>query len=177
MKTVKNLSGQKFGRLTVLFHAETSRTPNGTSVIIWLCRCSCGNLAKVRGSNLRTGTTKSCGCYRAEVERVSAITHGRTCTATYRSWRGMKERCLNPNNSHYKNYGGRGIKVCERWMEFLSFLEDMGERPSHKTLDRINNDGNYEPANCRWATDREQRANKRPREKVHAHCNSGCATE
>lgn len=161
MKSVRDLTGQKFGRLTAAKHVETTKTPNGTSVVWWLCRCDCGHFVKVRGSNLRTGNTISCGCYRAEVEKISAVTHGLSKTPTYNSWRAMLERCLNPNNSHYKHYGGRGITVCNEWLTFENFFRDVGERPSGKTLDRKNNNGNYELCNVRWATDAEQRANKK----------------
>ena len=167
MKTVRDLSGQSFGRLTVLFQAEKRKTPNGTTAVLWLCRCSCGNLVKVRGANLRTKTTQSCGCLRSEIEKAAAVTHGLSNSATYGSWKAMLERCRNPNNSHYRHYGGRGIAVCDRWNRFEEFLSDMGRRPEGKTIDRINNDGNYEPSNCRWATDAEQRANKRTRRQVH----------
>lgn len=160
MKTVKSLALQRFGRLLVVCRAGQSQTPNGTSVIWWLCKCDCGNLVKIRGSNLRAGNTVSCGCYRAEVEKVAAKTHGRTGSPEYESWRGMRERCTNPKNKRFKDYGGRGIKVCDRWGQFENFYADMGVRPIGKTLDRKDNDGDYEPSNCCWATDAEQRANK-----------------
>ena len=119
----------------------------------------------------------SCGCLRDEVEKVSAIKHGGCKSRTYQSWRAMRERCSNPNNSHYNSYGGRGIIVCERWNDFALFLADMGERPVNKTLDRINNNGNYEPSNCRWATDAEQRANKRSRKKIYGHSSCSIKTQ
>ena len=169
MKTVRDLSGKTFGRLIVVLQHAKTKTPNGTTVVLWLCKCVCGNFVIVRGSNLRSRTTKSCGCLRSEVEKVAAIKHGGCSSKTYQSWRAMRERCSNPNNSHYNSYGGRGIVVCERWNNFALFLADMGERPPGKTLDRINNNGNYNPTNCRWATDTEQRANKRSRKEIHEH--------
>lgn len=160
MKTVRDLSSEKFGRLTALFEFGKSKTPNGTTVVFWLCRCACGNLVKTRGSNLRSGLSRSCGCLRAEVEKSSAKTHGQTRSPEYQSWRGMLDRCRNSKHVSFHRYGGRGISVCKRWLKFENFLADMGKRPAGLSLDRINNDGNYEPSNCRWATDAEQRANK-----------------
>lgn len=163
-----DLTGRQFGRLTVLRCAGSS--PYGGAV--WRCQCFCGQRCAVRGGSLRRGTTKSCGCLRRErtAERgrkgQAAFTHGHTaegkCSREYISWRSMIERCTYPKHKSFKDYGGRGITICERWLHsFENFLADMGLRPQGMTLDRYpNNDGNYEPSNCRWATANEQRANR-----------------
>jgi len=157
-------AGQVYGRWTVIKYVCPAR---GSS--LWLCRCSCGTERKVRINNLRTGTSTSCGCFSNErlIERVQ--THGSTVghkvTPEYRSWQALKTRCLNPHAKNYDDYGGRGITVSLRWLGpngFANFLEDVGVRPSQRhSLDRINNDGNYEPGNVRWATATEQAANRR----------------
>jgi len=120
----------------------------------------------VRGTTLRNGMTRSCGCLATELKRERATTHGHATTRTtptYNSWAQISQRCENKNNAAFNNYGGRGITVCARWRVFENFLADMGERPLGCSLDRVNNDGNYEPVNCRWATRLEQARNRRPR--------------
>jgi hypothetical protein len=119
--------------------------------------CSCGNEVKALGGNIRRGLTKSCGCLRDE----NRIKHGMWGTPTYWVWHSMLDRCRNSEHKSYKNYGGRGVKVCDRWFKFENFLADMGEQPKDLTLDRRNNDGNYEPRNCRWITQKEQCRNRR----------------
>lgn len=135
---------------------------------IWECVCKCGAVVFVRSNNLRTGHTKSCGCYNLEQKRSSdtkymphAGTKFRRRTPTYQSWRCMRERCRYPSNASYPSYGGKGISVCDRWKFFINFVADMGERPEGSTLDRINPFGNYEPSNCRWLSKSEQQKNKR----------------
>lgn len=125
-----------------------------------LCMCDCGVVDLVFTQSINNGRSKSCGCKQYN----NHITHGYNGTRTYKSYHSMKERCLNPNHHAYNNYGGRGIKICDRWLlSFENFLEDMGERPIERTLDRVNNDGDYMKDNCRWATNIEQANNRRKR--------------
>jgi len=136
-------------------------------VLIWLFRCDCGAEKQIRGSDVRKGYVVSCGCYLAEVGGAPR-THGDNRSREHRVWCGMIQRCANPRRDHYKYYGGRGIAVCQRWREdYAAFLADVGRAPSPKhTIDRIDNDGNYEPGNVRWATASQQNANRRPRAKA-----------
>lgn len=147
----EDLTGRKFGRWNVISFLSSI---DGKAS--WNCRCDCGTESVVRSNGLKSGGTKSCGCYRVESARSHQTKHGhktRTVqTRTYKSWCGMKERCLVKTNKRYEDYAGRGITICDRWIHsFENFLEDMGECPEGLTLHRVDNDGNYELGNCIWA--------------------------
>lgn len=167
MSKLKDLKGQTFGRLTVLNRGKDYICKSSMSVV-WKCQCECGNILNVRSNQLLSGRTKSCGCFRKE----RMTTHGLSSSTEKYIYNGMIQRCLNSNHDAYHNYGGRGIKVCDRWSDkeegFKNFIKDMGLRPSKDyTLDRVDNDGNYAPENCRWATNEEQVVNKRTILKVN----------
>ena len=155
------LTGQKFGRLIV----KQKAGKNKWGCIKWRCQCDCGNHTVVAANNLNGGHSKSCGCLNHELCGKTNYKHGHGLSSgvsnTYKSWSQISQRCNNPKNPDYKYYGARGIKVCEHWNEFKNFLADMGECLKGLTLDRKDNDRNYEPNNCRWATRAEQMRNSR----------------
>lgn len=152
---LNDLTGLTFGRLYVLERAGSNKWGNA----LWRCKCSCGKETVVNNGNLRAGNTRSCGC----LYRESTYIHDLHGTPEYHTWQSMNGRCHNPNNQSFDRYGGRGISVCDRWRySFVNFLADMGKRPTpDHSIDRINNDGNYEPGNCHWATKSEQSRNTR----------------
>ncbi|MEI6532488.1 MAG: hypothetical protein WCO06_01470 [Candidatus Roizmanbacteria bacterium] len=136
-----------------------------------MCQCDCGTIKKVIIKNLKSGVSQSCGCIRSKnlIERNTK--HNKRHTKIWRIWQAMKNRCYNKNFTQYERYGGRGIKVCDSWKnEFISFYKDMGNPPVGKTLDRIDNNGNYEPSNCKWSTPREQMRNKSSNHKINGIC-------
>ena len=154
--------GMRFGRLTIV-----SFSHNAIGGTMWLCRCDCGKEVTVKRGKLVTGHTRSCGCLRLEMVGQYKLSHGHARAGkkskTFMRWQGMMARCTCANHKSYGNYGGRGIKICERWQSFENFLADMGEAPEGMLLDRINNDGNYEPSNCRWVDPVVSANNRRPR--------------
>lgn len=169
-KIPRELTGQRFGRLTALERAPKATNNHHAQ---WRCRCDCGTDITVPSDKLTIGNTQSCGCLHretmAEITRTLNFKHGAAVHSArlpeYKAWTALRNRCSNPNNPGYINYGGRGITVCERWQGehgFENFFEDMGRKPTPKhSIDRKENDGNYEPENCRWATKLEQTHNRR----------------
>ena len=163
MATILDISGQRFSRLLVIEFYERKGLQS-----IFKCKCDCGNIAFASSNNLKKGTTRSCGCLQRDMIRDASTTHGKSGSKNpeYRAWKHMKNRCRNKKGKKFKNHGGRGIKVSDRWLGehgFENFLSDMGPKPSDlHSLDRYpDNDGDYGPTNCRWATTDEQNKNKR----------------
>lgn len=169
MSEIFNMTGLRFGKLVgvkkVGNHPKSRRA-------MWLFQCDCGKTKVIAGGPVRSGNSRSCGCGIVNATIQRNLTHGLSFTPEHMAWREMKKRCYNPNYNGFKNYGGRGISVCERWMDsFENFFSDMGKRPSEKhSIDRVENNGNYEPGNCRWATKKHQNRNKRNNHKL---CFSG----
>ena len=164
---IKNISGIRFGKLVAVEYCGSTNLGQA----LWKCLCDCGKECVVRGSYLRNKHTLSCGCLQKEKSSIACVKSGRDKTVKhdmaktpeYRAWSHMKDRCNNPKDKNYKNYGARGIKVCDEWINsFDKFLEHIGRKPERKlSIDRIDNNGNYEPGNVRWATSKQQAMNTR----------------
>lgn len=168
MPKLIDLTGKRFGRLVVLEKAGRRVSENGNATIMWKCKCDCGNVVEIRGASLRNGNTRSCGCFIEEKRSEFHKTHGDSYSKIYNIWRRMKDRCYNPNNNRYHRYGGRGITVCDEWLNdynaFKKWAFENGfvENSSRKecSLDRIDSNGNYCPENCRWVNSFIQSNNK-----------------
>ncbi len=169
MKAI-DLTGQRFGKLFVIEQTDSKITPSGQKQRQYVCKCDCGNTVIVRSLSLRKGEAKSCGCLRVEQAKENLKTikpkHGLRFTRLYGIWKNMIQRCYNPKAVHYDRYGGRGIKICNDWKDdpetFYKWAMSNGYT-DELTIDRINNDGNYEPSNCRWITMKEQAQNRHAR--------------
>lgn len=163
-------SRRKYGRLKVLRPAGSNWQGKAT----WLCQCECGNQLVADAYQVRVGRTTSCGCAQQAAACKAKTTHGQSKTPTYKSWSSMRARCENPKSVQWKHYGGRGIRVCRRWKKFENFLADMGPRPGKRhCIDRIDPDGGYSPANCRWNL--KGRGTQRPRRRS-CEKDAGCGT-
>lgn len=155
MAHLKDKSGNRYGKLTVIGNPKRN---HDTTYL--LCKCDCGTEKYIRAENLGR-TTNSCGCIRSQIMHDRQFKHGQDGTPTYRCWVSMRFRCSNPNHHRWKDYGGRGIRVCERWESFENFYADMGNRPDGYSIERINVNGNYEPSNCKWIPLADQSKNRR----------------
>lgn len=169
MAKCKDLTGLNYGRLTVISRDEDRTEPSGRKRVYWLCKCECGKVVSVQYSALKAGKTKSCGCLKTERNKKHFTKHGFSKERLYQVWTDIKKRCSNPNYKQYKDYGGRGIIICDEWKNDYLFFRDWalknGYNPYAKygecTIDRIDVNGNYEPNNCRWVTIKQQNNNKR----------------
>lgn len=165
MNKLIDLTGKRYGKLTVIKRAEQNHvSPCGTVSVVWVCQCDCGNIVLVLGKNLRSGKSTNCGCIRKINLPKSRRTHGdsRNCRL-YRIYHDMINRCKNPNTENYHRYGGRGISVCDEWLNSYEKFRNwalLNGYTDNLTLDHINNDGNYAPDNCRWVTHKENCQNR-----------------
>ncbi len=168
--------GQKFGRLTIIKVIPKHKTNNRCQ---FLCECDCGQIVVVNKHDLKNNNTRSCGCLKKELLIKRSTKHGHSRrkieSNAYRSWRAIRQRCDNPNCAEYKNYGGRGISICEQWNNFLYFIKDMGNPPTNKhQINRIDNNGNYCKDNCRWSTPKEQSRNTRQNQFISFNGTTKC---
>lgn len=177
-KNFRNLVGEKFGRLNVVRFAGKRINSLGYPVWFWECKCDCGNMVFARGTSIACGESKSCGCFqRDDASRVHTI-HGLSNSPEYKTWTAIRDRCFNPNTEFWRYYGGRGVKVCDRWMDFENFFADMGVRPSSKhSIERRNTNGDYEPSNCCWATWVDQSRNRRSNRIITFNGQQKCLAE
>jgi len=174
-KRLKINQGDRYGRWSVISEFGISSRKNKRK---FLCRCDCGNERVVLLHELRRGNSTSCGCLQKEVAKKQMTTHGKTKTRTYNVWISMRKRCLNPNHKSYNDYGGRGITICNKWLDnFENFLDDMGESPNGKSLDRIDNNKGYYKDNCRWSSWKEQANNRRNSKIINFNGKSMCCSD
>lgn len=153
-----DITGRRFNRLVVIKVVGKYYHPNGAGyALLWRCQCDCGQLTDVATRNMVSGKTKSCGCH----NRARITTHGLAASRVYKTWTAMIARCHNSSHPSYCNYGERGITVCDKWRKFIEFYKDMGDHPSGRSLERVDNSKGYSPDNCIWATRAQQSVNKR----------------